>query len=219
CVSHDAVYYFNASMNIFTDIIIIALPMPALNQLHATKSQRIGLVITFSIGGAGCIITLVRITTVAASIRSGDIGANNHSPSLWAAIEVAIYIICACIPSLRPLLGRLLGAMGIVSSHSDPSQPSQTRFSRAPGRSRVQGEGVIGRLGSQLNTKHSNFGEVEAVELRDATSHQVIAVETTIEVMSTLDSGRQSRRSEGGESDDALVPTEHRYQAQVTKGN
>ncbi|EKG16294.1 hypothetical protein MPH_06503 [Macrophomina phaseolina MS6] len=52
CVRHDAVYYFNASMNVFTDVALIALPVPALNQLHARKTQKIGLVIAFGMGGA-----------------------------------------------------------------------------------------------------------------------------------------------------------------------
>ncbi|EOD52923.1 Pex [Neofusicoccum parvum] len=211
CISAKATYYANASLNILTDFIVIGLPLPVLNQLHVSSGQRLGLFFAFSIGGAGCIISLVRLHTVTEAIKNKDPILANPEPALWSAIEVAVCIICACLPSLRPLLVRILMLVGIKSTHDATSHPSVNGRSRPPGRSWGNSAGVD-RLGSG-----KDFVTVDELELQDS-KDQRIKIETTLEVVSTMDSSGQSRKSEGGESNDALVPDGRWYQAQVTNG-
>lgn len=210
CINAVASYYANASLNILTDFIVIGLPIPVLNQLHISSGQRFGLAFAFAIGGAGCIISLVRLSTVANALKKGDPGYANPEPSMWSAIEVSVCIICACLPSLRPLLVRLMAAVGITSSRDATSHPSHIR-SRIAQRNWGNSAGVD-RLGSG-----KDMVDIDELELQDS-KDQRIKIDTTVEVTSTMESSRHSRKSEGGESNDALVPDGRWYQAQVSNG-
>lgn len=50
CLSFDAVWFFNASMNIATDVTLLLLPMPLLSALQLPRLQKIALMGVFAIG-------------------------------------------------------------------------------------------------------------------------------------------------------------------------
>jgi hypothetical protein len=51
CLDKKFMWFFNASLNLLTDIILVALPMPVLKQLDLPKKQKIGLMCIFGLGG------------------------------------------------------------------------------------------------------------------------------------------------------------------------
>lgn len=51
CLSFEALWFFNASMNILTDLALLTMPMPLLSQLQLPRMQKIALVGVFAIGG------------------------------------------------------------------------------------------------------------------------------------------------------------------------
>lgn len=51
CLSFEALWFFNASMNILTDLALLIMPMPLLSQLQLPRMQKIALVGVFAIGG------------------------------------------------------------------------------------------------------------------------------------------------------------------------
>ena len=50
CLSFKAVWLFNASMNIATDVALLILPMPLLSQLQVPRTQKVALMAVFTIG-------------------------------------------------------------------------------------------------------------------------------------------------------------------------
>lgn len=50
CLSFEAVWFFNASMNIATDVTLLVLPMPLLFKLQLPRMQKIALIGVFAIG-------------------------------------------------------------------------------------------------------------------------------------------------------------------------
>lgn len=50
CLSFEAVWFFNASMNIATDVTLLILPMPLLVQLQLPRVQKIALIGVFGMG-------------------------------------------------------------------------------------------------------------------------------------------------------------------------
>lgn len=50
CLNFEAVWFFNASMNIATDVTLLILPMPLLVQLQLPRMQKIALMGVFAIG-------------------------------------------------------------------------------------------------------------------------------------------------------------------------
>jgi hypothetical protein len=44
------VWYANAVMQIFTDVVILILPMPLLSKLHLPRRQKVGMMLVFGVG-------------------------------------------------------------------------------------------------------------------------------------------------------------------------
>jgi hypothetical protein len=51
CVSKKFSWFFNASFNIMTDLIILILPMPTLKSLKLPTRQKVGVMMIFALGG------------------------------------------------------------------------------------------------------------------------------------------------------------------------
>ncbi len=116
-----------APVNIVTDLAILALPIPVLTGMRLPSRQKTILVLTFTLGIFVTIVDVVRIYYLQQAIGETPTGAStdpgsrfggeadfawNASLSLmWSAVEVNIGIICACIPTLKPLILRLLPSM------------------------------------------------------------------------------------------------------------
>jgi hypothetical protein len=94
-----------ASVNILTDIFILAMPMRAFGQLKLQRTKRIALLGVFMVGGVAVIASIFRLY------------------ALW----VYAAIISASAPALRPLLNK-----AFTSSSHDRSGPGYPA-SYAPG--------------------------------------------------------------------------------------
>jgi hypothetical protein len=73
CLSFEAVWFFNASMNIATDVTLLILPMPLLAQLQLPRMQKIALMGVFAIGILYVLTRLfacLKLTTISVVITS-----------------------------------------------------------------------------------------------------------------------------------------------------
>ncbi|KAI1258607.1 fucose permease [Xylariaceae sp. FL1019] len=141
----------SAPINIVTDLAILALPLPVLTGMRLPPRQKIILIITFALGIFVTIVDVIRIFYLQKAINdisstpSSDPKASfgdapefawNASLSLlWSAVEVNVGIACACIPTLKPLIIRILPAMlvdpdGSTRRGSDTAQKSTNLSSR-----------------------------------------------------------------------------------------
>jgi fucose permease len=112
----------SAPVNIITDLAILVLPIPVLTGMRLPQRQKTILVVTFALGIFVTIVDVVRIyylqqasdNQVIAQTRLGtgtDFAYNASIALMWSAVEVNIGIICACIPTLKPLIKRILPSM------------------------------------------------------------------------------------------------------------
>ncbi|KAI0514755.1 hypothetical protein F5B22DRAFT_647233 [Xylaria bambusicola] len=121
--------------NILTDAILLVLPVPHVVKLHASKSQKRGLITMFLLGGFVCIASILRLVAVLTQPTGPDFTWNANNVAVWAVVEADFAIISACLPTLRPFWlairpKQLLTAQSVPLS-SDPS--SKSRYdSRAP---------------------------------------------------------------------------------------
>jgi hypothetical protein len=51
CLNFEALWFFNAAMNLITDMGLLVLPMPVLNSLQLPRKQRLALMAVFAVGG------------------------------------------------------------------------------------------------------------------------------------------------------------------------
>lgn len=85
--------------------MIYALPIPTLFTLSLPWTQRIGLVVLFSVGGLIVVASSFRAYWVHYTLfRTYDATWEGYQIWVWTAIETNVGVICGCIPALKPLL-------------------------------------------------------------------------------------------------------------------
>ncbi|OHE97206.1 integral membrane protein [Colletotrichum orchidophilum] len=92
-------------LNIITDIIILVMPISHLWGLRLEMYKKVALIIAFSLGVFTCIVSALRLYYLANLVYL-DVTFNIPSALIFSALEPGVGITLACIPFLRPLLGR-----------------------------------------------------------------------------------------------------------------
>ncbi|KAL2810780.1 hypothetical protein BJX63DRAFT_305004 [Aspergillus granulosus] len=118
CLSFEALWFFNASMNITTDLTLLILPMPLLSQLHLPKKQKFALLAVFALGGLVVITSILRLYSLRTVAKSNDTSWSNVAAACWTAAECNVAIICACLPFLRPLISRIFPGFFSTNSYN-----------------------------------------------------------------------------------------------------
>ncbi|KAK4199386.1 putative L-fucose-proton symporter [Triangularia verruculosa] len=127
CIPLLTEFICSAPVNVTTDLAILALPIPVLTSMRLPPRQKVILILTFSLGIFVTIVDVVRIYYLQKAIDVTALGSSSNrdtmygqSPSfswnaslslMWSAVEVNVGITCACIPTLKPLIIRILPAM------------------------------------------------------------------------------------------------------------
>ncbi|KAI1336543.1 major facilitator superfamily domain-containing protein [Xylariaceae sp. FL0016] len=152
CIPLLTEFICSAPVNIVTDLAILALPLPVLTGMRLPPRQKVILIITFAIGIFVTIVDVVRIyylqqaiTKLTPSASSNPAATFGDSPHfawnaslslMWSAVEVNIGITCACVPTLKPLIIRILPAMlidpdgtrrGSSTLNKDPASQTSNR--------------------------------------------------------------------------------------------
>ncbi|KAF7716694.1 Uncharacterized protein PECH_008618 [Penicillium ucsense] len=123
CLSRTGLWFSNASMHIATDLAILIIPIPALIAIDIPRKQKVILMVMFALGGFVCITSIIRLTALKKIADSHDPTYDNVGAASWSAIECNTGIICACLPTLKPLLSKILP--GLVSTFTC-SKPTRT---------------------------------------------------------------------------------------------
>jgi fucose permease len=121
CMSVVTLYLCSAPVNVITDLAILVLPLPVLTGIHIPRKQKAILLFTFTLGIFVTILDVIRIYYLQKAIdtqrsmrkqeqvgNSTDFAWTASTALMWSAVEVNAGIICACIPTLRPLFQRIL---------------------------------------------------------------------------------------------------------------
>ena len=111
CIESLVVWYLTSAMNIVTDFIIFLVPLPVIRTLRLPRRQKIMVIGIFCLGFFTCVISIVRLFTLRASANSTDSTWDNVPSAYWSIVELNCGILCASLPSLRPLL-RHVGWIG-----------------------------------------------------------------------------------------------------------
>ncbi|ODM17883.1 hypothetical protein SI65_06671 [Aspergillus cristatus] len=104
CFNFEALWFFNAAMNIATDFTLLIMPMPLLSQLQLPRTQRIALCGVFAIGGLVVITSALRLSSLHTVAKDPDTSYSNVAAAYWTAAECNVAIICASLPFLRPVI-------------------------------------------------------------------------------------------------------------------
>lgn len=89
-----------------TDIIVAALPLPVVKSLNLPKRQKCMLMFVFALGGAVCIVTIVRFYALYAVTISDDSSYENAQAALYSNVEAAASIMGSCLPTYNAFIAK-----------------------------------------------------------------------------------------------------------------
>ncbi|TLD12206.1 uncharacterized protein PgNI_05082 [Pyricularia grisea] len=103
----DVVWYINSSINVVTDFVIFALPLPVVMSMRKLSlRQKIALLGLFGMGFFVCLIAIIRLVFLATPIPNQDYTWDISINTLWTSVEINSSIAVASAMTLRPLLTR-----------------------------------------------------------------------------------------------------------------
>jgi len=119
CIDTLPIWYFSSGMSMGTDILIFCIPIPSVVKLQLPLKQRIMVLGIFCLGFFVCIISVYRMFTLKAGVISLDPSWENIGAAIWSCIELNVSIIASTLPTLRPLIARILPGIGLSSARND----------------------------------------------------------------------------------------------------
>jgi len=136
-------------INLFGDVCILTIPIASVLKLHMGRTQKVAVCLTFLLGSlyvaflrqslrkgfankySVCFASLYRIITITHLVQSKDISWAKSDVFIWSSVEPSIGIISGCLPTLRPLMMKVINALSTrlpssfkSSQHSESSGPS-----------------------------------------------------------------------------------------------
>ncbi|KAJ4360112.1 uncharacterized protein N0V89_000672 [Didymosphaeria variabile] len=102
CYDPTRLWLFTSAVNLFTDVLILLLPIPTLLGLRVPMNKRLALVGIFSVGIMAIVASCVRMWVMALWAESPQNSALFGSDLLlWGQVEVNSGIVSASVPFLR----------------------------------------------------------------------------------------------------------------------
>ncbi|USP75042.1 hypothetical protein yc1106_02316 [Curvularia clavata] len=138
CVGNNTLAALNAVMNMVTDFLILIIPVQPVLQLQINALRKAYLLAILCIGLAVCIISAIRLhILIGPGFDWSDVTWQMGTIAYFSTLETSMGIMCACIPTLRPLLKRFAPKMVGSSGKGESTAANQygsrrgTRFMNA----------------------------------------------------------------------------------------
>ncbi|KAE8313314.1 hypothetical protein BDV41DRAFT_576790 [Aspergillus transmontanensis] len=103
CINLQLGFYCVALPNILTDIAILSLPIRSCWQLHRSVLYRLSLIGVFMLGIFVVGVSIYRFTLLFI-FTPHNVPGTIGPATIWSVIECAVAILCACLPTITPVL-------------------------------------------------------------------------------------------------------------------
>ncbi|KAJ5501178.1 hypothetical protein N7453_005995 [Penicillium expansum] len=130
CFNQQAFFRFVSPPNIITDVLILVMPLPYVWRLHTHIGQKVALTGVFLLGSLGTIASILRMTIFFQESAFADPTWTSVNLGIWTILESGIIIIAACLPSVWPLISKILRRQH--STDSTSKQLPRPRYSNTP---------------------------------------------------------------------------------------
>lgn len=135
CLAEQPWWISYSVLQIFADVLLLALPVHQVLSLRMTMMEKAGLVFIFATGLFVTFASIYRATTLAQSASSADPTQGPIPATVWSVVEANAGIICACLPMLRHPFLRIFGPIfsplfpsGIRSNRSNNYHTSRRSY-------------------------------------------------------------------------------------------
>ncbi|CAJ2509530.1 Uu.00g145560.m01.CDS01 [Anthostomella pinea] len=170
CIDQLQYYRWISVPNVIHDLVMLAVPMPVVWKLQVSIRQKVALIFVFLVGSIGCVASFIRLSIFFKTDAFSDPTWASIQLMSWTLAEPGVIFICACMPSLWPMLPEI-PCLGSVFNRSGNSTSSRSRVLESkPGAIAGAWDGQPRGLGPH----NDNFIPLDDVEDRAGT-HGVVS--------------------------------------------
>lgn len=112
CLNTNGIGWANASISIAIDVCMLAIPLAQIRCMNLHWKKKIGAGLMFGIGTFVTIVSIIRLKSLVTFANSVNPTWDNWDVSNWSTIELNVGIMCACLPSIRLIIVRMLPSLG-----------------------------------------------------------------------------------------------------------
>ncbi|KAI9692939.1 MAG: hypothetical protein M1822_004934 [Bathelium mastoideum] len=109
CIKQMLFCLIGSAMNVFTDFVLLALPLHAVWKLQMSTQTKLQISVILGLASFACGVSLARLAILLHWQKVVNPTWNYFYPHLFSTIEVHLGIVSACLPTLRPLVQYVLG--------------------------------------------------------------------------------------------------------------
>ncbi|KAI9831633.1 MAG: hypothetical protein M1826_003242 [Phylliscum demangeonii] len=131
CFDYVAFFKANTASNIFSDVLLLIIPLFVVWSLRVTNGQKVALTLIFMLGSFVCVASAVRLPYILQVPFGSDPTWTFTLAAIWTSIEVCTAIVCACLIVMRPLFRAILPDRLVTEKRSKkgyyisrPSEPA-----------------------------------------------------------------------------------------------
>ncbi|KAF3925151.1 hypothetical protein ABW20_dc0101494 [Dactylellina cionopaga] len=156
CITlQNELHLLHGSTNLVTDIIVLLLPIPTVWSLQMPTRQKLTLIGVFALGIVAPLSAILRLIYIQKATISWDQSWWCFELWIYTSLETHVGIICASIPSLKPLAVKIFPRFG--TSH-DPSSSFTPMGINSSG-----GGSGLRRTHSRAQAGNSNHSRAERI--------------------------------------------------------
>ncbi|KAI0178977.1 hypothetical protein GGR52DRAFT_283746 [Hypoxylon sp. FL1284] len=122
CINRWATFLAAGVIAIVLDVTLTLLPLRWILQLQITRAKKITMFIMFALSIIIISTSALRLVMIYRFIHSTNFTRVLPDLALWGEIELYAAIVCACIPSLRPLADPLISGLKTLRSGNTGSR-------------------------------------------------------------------------------------------------
>ncbi|KAJ4418763.1 hypothetical protein N0V82_005328 [Gnomoniopsis sp. IMI 355080] len=130
CLNTTAIFLSNAGLHIFSDVMLLILPITQVVKLKVELVMKLSLISIFMLGAFVSIASMYRIKTILA-VTNTDITYTFSDSNIWTMIEMSCAVISTCLPCLRPVVAKISSAFATMSREAGSRSERSTRRIRS----------------------------------------------------------------------------------------
>ncbi|KAJ6263710.1 hypothetical protein Dda_2280 [Drechslerella dactyloides] len=180
CITlQNELHLLHGCTNLFTDILVLLLPVPIVWTLQMPMRQKLMLVGVFTLGIIAPLSAILRLIYIQRATMSWDASWWCFELWIYTSLETHVAIVCASIPSLKPLAIKIFPRFAGSQGYTNSAPMEINSFG---------GSGM----------RHTHFG---------GSSSNLSKAERAARVMSIYPLTSIGGKSERGESQESIVPS------------
>lgn len=159
CVETVPMFLALLFTDVIADIVILILPIPMVMNVKMELKKKLAVIFMLALGASVCAISITRVVATYSIAKEyikhpDDVIYYTAPVFFWTNIELSLGVVCACLPTLRP-----------IWFHFHPREPTTKNSSYGYGSSKLTGSKRQSSFGANFGSSRKPYKEIDELEL------------------------------------------------------